>query len=122
MDGLTIRNAEGLLQSGETLSQMRRSEMSPQVSSLGESSSSAGDLTSGVSSKSFADTLNEAVNTVNTLQKTSDAKMQDLATGKADNIPEVLIAAEKADIALRLMVQMRNKMIEAYQEVMKLQF
>jgi flagellar hook-basal body complex protein FliE len=71
--------------------------------------------------KSFSDTLNDALNNVNALQKNSDKAMQDLSTGKTDNIPEVMIAAEKADLALKLMVQVRNKIIDAYQEVMKMQ-
>ena len=47
--------------------------------------------------------------------------MEKLATGETKNIPEVMVAAEKADIALKLMVQVRNKMIDAYQEIMKMQ-
>lgn len=71
--------------------------------------------------KSFADTLNDAIHEVNQLQKKSDRAMQDLSTGKTDNIPEVMLAAEKADIALKLMIQVRNKIIDAYHEVMKMQ-
>ena len=47
--------------------------------------------------------------------------MQQLATGENKNIPDVMLAVEKADIAMKLMVQVRNKIIEAYQEVMKMQ-
>ena len=54
-------------------------------------------------------------------KKTADQKIEDLATGKSSNLHETMIAVEKADIALRLMVQVRNKMIDAYQEVMKMQ-
>lgn len=71
--------------------------------------------------KSFADTLKDAIGSVNELQKSSDKAMQNLATGRTDNVADVMIAAEKADIALRLMVQVRNKIIDAYQEVMKMQ-
>jgi flagellar hook-basal body complex protein FliE len=71
--------------------------------------------------KSFADTLQDAIGSVNELQKTSDKAMQNLATGRTDNVADVMIAAEKADIGLRLMVQVRNKIIDAYQEVMKMQ-
>lgn len=69
----------------------------------------------------FSNTLAEAISETNTLQKVADKKMQELATGKTTNIPDVLIAVEKADIALKMMVSVRNKMIEAYQEVMKMQ-
>lgn len=109
MDGLTIRNAEGLIQTGQTLRETRDNGIRGDV------------LTPQTEQKSFGDTLKAAVNSVNELQKTADVKMEELATGKAESIPDVMIAAEKADIALKLMVQVRNKIIEAYQEVMKMQ-
>jgi flagellar hook-basal body complex protein FliE len=71
--------------------------------------------------QSFADTLKGAIENVNQLQKSSDKSSQDLATGRTDNVADVMIAAEKADIALRVMVQVRNKIIDAYQEIMKMQ-
>lgn len=74
-----------------------------------------------VSGDSFADSLKKAVNSVDALQKDADVKMQELATGKSQNIHETMIAAEKADIALKLMVQVRNKIIDAYQEIMRMQ-
>lgn len=70
---------------------------------------------------SFQDTLGEAIQKVNDLQLKADKAAQDLATGRTDNIADVMIAAEKADIALRLMMQVRNKMIDSYQEIMKMQ-
>lgn len=110
MDGLTIRNAENLVRTGDTLSEIRDGQIRRDVVSP-----------SGSDNKSFVDTLNDAVKSVNALQQDADRKMEDLATGKAKSIPDVMIATEKADIALRLMVQVRNKVIEAYQEIMKMQ-
>ena len=55
------------------------------------------------------------------MQKSADIKMQKVATGESNNISEVMIAAEKADIALKLMMSVRNKMIDAYQEIMRMQ-
>lgn len=113
MDGLTISNSNTLLDRGTTLKEINKSNLGmPTAPSTGESA---------VGGKSFADTLKAAVDNVNSLQKESDVKMQEIATGKNHNIPEVMIAAEKADISLRLMVQVRNKIIEAYQEIMKMQ-
>jgi flagellar hook-basal body complex protein FliE len=109
MDGLTISNSDSLVQSGQTLREIRDNQIKPQV------------VSNDNQGKSFVDTLKEAVNTVNQLQQTSDRKIEDLATGKAKSIPDVMIAAEKADIALKLMVQVRNKIIDAYQEIMKMQ-
>lgn len=109
MDGLTVRQGQSLIDTGRTASEIKSEKFQH-----GLKTNDAGD-------KSFADTLKDAVGTVNALQKASDAKMQELATGKTSNIPEVMMAAEKADIAMRMMVQVRNKIIEAYQEVMKMQ-
>ena len=113
MDGLTISNADGLIQQGQTLRDLRESKIRNEVTGPAQ--------LGGPQQKSFGETLRDAVGEVNTLQKTADVKMQELATGKAKSIPDVMIAAEKADIALRLMVQVRNKIIEAYQEIMKMQ-
>jgi flagellar hook-basal body complex protein FliE len=70
---------------------------------------------------SFADTLKNAINDVNELQQISDTKIQQLATGETTDIQDVKIAEAKADIALRLMTSVRNKMIDAYHEIMKMQ-
>jgi flagellar hook-basal body complex protein FliE len=113
MDGLTISTGNALVDRGTTLKEIRDSKMNtPLQSPAGEASGTP---------KTFAETLKAAVHDVNEQQKVADVKMQELATGKNHNIPEVMIAAEKADISLKLMVQVRNKIIEAYQEIMKMQ-
>lgn len=111
MDGLTISNADNLIESGQTLGEIRNNKLRENAT-IAENESGQ---------KSFADTLKDAVQSVNQLQKDSDVQMQKLATGQAKSIPDVMIAAEKADIAMRLMLQVRNKIIDAYQEVMKMQ-
>ena len=107
MDGLTLTTAKDLLETGKTFSEMRKQRMTP------HSVDSAG--------PSFGATLKEAVGKVNEMQKSADIQMQKVATGESSNISEVMIAAEKADIALKLMMTVRNKVIDAYQEVMKMQ-
>ncbi len=47
--------------------------------------------------------------------------MEKLQSGESKNIHEVMISMEKADISMRLTVQMRNKVLEAYQEIMRMQ-
>ncbi|MGE0631716.1 MAG: flagellar hook-basal body complex protein FliE [Pseudobdellovibrionaceae bacterium] len=107
MDGFTIANGSKFLNTG-SIGDNKTTTLKP-------------DAVGAADGKSFSDTLKDAVGQVNELQKTSDKAMQALATGKTDNIPEVMMAAEKADIAVKLMVQVRNKIIEAYQDVMKMQ-
>tara|TARA_B100001248_G_scaffold262154_1_gene256420 strand:+ start:17112 stop:17450 length:339 start_codon:yes stop_codon:yes gene_type:complete len=69
----------------------------------------------------FADNLQTAVEKVNTMQVDANQKIEKLMTGESTNIHETMVAVEKADIALKLMTQVRNKIIDAYQEVMKMQ-
>lgn len=108
MDGLTISNANKFIDSGG--------------SKIGSSNSTSDQFkTEKINGNSFADTLNQAISNVNELQLQSDRKVQELATGKTDDVANVMITAEKADIALRAMVQVRNKIIDAYQEIMKMQ-
>jgi flagellar hook-basal body complex protein FliE len=110
MDGLRLSTSQGILDSGNTLSELKSKQLKSELTD-----------NDGQSVKNFADSLKEAVQSVNTLQKDADVMSQKLATGETKNIPEVMLAVEKADIALKLMVQVRNKMIEAYQEIMRMQ-
>lgn len=114
MDGLSISNSENLLERSQTLREARQEKINSEFSAGSEIGSTEG-------TKSFAETLKDAVQDVNQTQKDADVQMQKLATGKAESISDVMIAQEKADIALRLMLQVRNKIIDAYQEVMKMQ-
>lgn len=69
---------------------------------------------------SFIDHLKEAVSEVNESQMVADKKATDLATGKDTNIHDTMLAASKAELSFNLMVQVRNKALEAYQEVMRM--
>jgi flagellar hook-basal body complex protein FliE len=71
--------------------------------------------------KSFGQVLADALNDVNQLQQKADKASVDLAAGKIQDVSEAVIAAEKASIALQLTMQVRNKIIDAYQEVMRMQ-
>jgi flagellar hook-basal body complex protein FliE len=70
----------------------------------------------------FGATLKNAINKVDQLQQDSDASTTQLVQGDRQDIHNVMIAVEKADIAFQLMMQVRNKIVNAYQEVSKLQF
>lgn len=72
-------------------------------------------------SKSFGQMLIESMAKVNSLQQEADVAMQKLASGESKNLHETLLAVEKADIAFKTMNQVRTKVIDAYQEIMKMQ-
>lgn len=69
----------------------------------------------------FSDYLNEALNNTNQLILDSDKLADDFAAGRTDNIHQVEIAAEKADIALQFTMQIRTKILDAYNEIMRMQ-
>ena len=74
-----------------------------------------------VETKSFGEFLSDSLKEVNTLKKQSEVANMKLAAGQVEDISEVVIAGEKAAIAVQLTMQVRNKMVEAYQEIMRMQ-
>ena len=72
-------------------------------------------------SPSFAEFLNQSVNEVSGMLMTADKKNTELAIGKTENLHEAMLSFEKADSAFRLLTQVRNKAIEAYQDILKMQ-
>ncbi|NLW08728.1 MAG: flagellar hook-basal body complex protein FliE [Firmicutes bacterium] len=70
--------------------------------------------------KSFRQVFRDALQYVNDLQLEADKLDRQLAAGTVENIHEVTIAAEKAALALELTVQIRNRLLEAYQEFMRM--
>lgn len=70
--------------------------------------------------KTFASYLMDELTKVSDLEKESTALTEDFAAGRTDNIHQVLIAAEKADIALQFTMQIRNKIMDAYKEIMNM--
>lgn len=117
MDGFTVTNANKFLNTGSFSDRQSLRVEGPQKP-LAEIDSN---LKVNTSNKTFSETLKDAVQNVNELQKAADKATQELATGRTDNVADVMIATEKADIALRVMMQVRNKIIDAYQEIMKMQ-
>ena len=67
--------------------------------------------------KPFKDFILEALNEVNTMQADADKAVQQLVTGGDVNAAEVLTTLQKADMSFKLMMQIRNKLVQAYQEV-----
>ncbi|MFA5575799.1 MAG: flagellar hook-basal body complex protein FliE [Tissierellaceae bacterium] len=70
----------------------------------------------------FGSFLSEALGKVNQMQLDSDEYKKMLAIGEVDNLHDVTIASEKANIALQITMSVRNKIMEAYKEIMRMQF
>ena len=64
--------------------------------------------------------VQSSFNEVNQAQQTADSARRDFAVGEARSVHDTMITLEKADLSLRLLMQVRNKVVEAYQEVMRM--
>ena len=70
---------------------------------------------------SFGSVLQKALADVNNFQQEAQLANRRLALGERDDLYQVILTAEKAEIALQFTLQVRNKLIEAYQEIMRMQ-
>lgn len=70
----------------------------------------------------FGKILSDAIKNVNEQQKKIEKLSDDFAMGRVSNIHELIVEAEKASISLRLTVEVRNRIVDAYREIMRMQF
>jgi flagellar hook-basal body complex protein FliE len=66
---------------------------------------------------SFKDLLLDSLREVNGMQEQAEHAVEQLVTGGEANMAEVMTAVQKADMSFRLMLQMRNKLVQAYEEI-----
>jgi flagellar hook-basal body complex protein FliE len=71
--------------------------------------------------KDFSAYLKDAVGEVNELQQKASQAIQTLVGEGKGDLQDTLVALEKADVSFRLMMQIRNKIVEAYQEIVRMQ-
>jgi flagellar hook-basal body complex protein FliE len=74
------------------------------------------------SSEGFSGVLSNALQQVNQLNGSSEQQIGNLLKGANTDMSTVMIAVEKADVAFQLMMQVRNKIVSAYQDIEKMQF
>jgi len=72
--------------------------------------------------KGFDLTLKGFIDQVDGQIRDANTQAEGFAVGRPQDLHEIMIATEKADLSFRLLVQVRNKLIEAYQEIMRMQF
>src|SRR5271155_428403 len=73
-------------------------------------------------SSGFLDTLRSAVDQANQVQSQADTQVASMLNGNGQDVHSAMIAVEKANLTFELMVQVRNKIISAYQEVSRIPF
>jgi len=74
------------------------------------------------SGEEFLDTLRTAMEQVDQLQGTAEQKVSALLNGSGMDVHGAMIAVEEADLSFQLMMQVRNKIVQAYQEISRMQF
>lgn len=80
----------------------------------------AGDPT-GLAGSSFIDSLGQALGALNTQLTTADAAMADFASGGSSDLQTVMLQMQEASIGLKVGTQVRDKLLEAYQDIMRMQ-
>ena len=89
----------------------------------GLSTAATGVANSQASASSFTDIFQSAVSDVDSLQNNADQQVANLLHGAGNaDIGSTMVSVEKADVAFQLMMQVRNKVVSAYQEMEKMQF
>ncbi|WP_457595638.1 flagellar hook-basal body complex protein FliE [Hydrogenimonas sp.] len=69
----------------------------------------------------FGEVLKESLNEVNELQKKGEEAMSDIATGQVKDLHQAALAIDKAEMSMKLMLEVRNKAINAYKEILRTQ-
>jgi flagellar hook-basal body complex protein FliE len=72
-------------------------------------------------SDSFGQVLRDAITTTNDLQKQSSQEIKKLMSGETQDLHETMIAMQKADVSFQMMMAVRNKLVQAYQEILRMQ-
>ncbi len=75
----------------------------------------------GTSGASFGEILKDAISTTDSLQKQSNLEIQKLMAGESQDLHTTMIAVQQADLSFQMMMQVRNKLVQAYQEIMRMQ-
>ena len=103
------------------LQQMRQiRDQSKQIDHLTPAALDRTDTTKDTSRADFGGALKGAIDTVNQLQQSSSASQTAFATGAENNLVKVMIDSQKSNVGFQAMVQVRNRMVTAYQDIMKM--
>jgi flagellar hook-basal body complex protein FliE len=93
----------------------------PVVNSLGIQKSAPSKISPFEAQKSFSSFLKQSIEKVNEAQIESDQLTEKLARGQDVDLHQVMIASQKSSVTMQLTLEVRNKAIEAYQEIMRMQ-
>ena len=75
----------------------------------------------GAPSSGFMNTLQQAIGKANDIQLEAGQATEALMTGQTQNIHQTMVALQEADVSFQLMMQIRNKLVSAYEEIQRMQ-
>jgi flagellar hook-basal body complex protein FliE len=87
----------------------------------GIGSSSDGKPAAGTAGASFSEMLKNSINEVARLQQDASKAVEDLATGRSEDVTGVMLAMEKSDLAFKTLLAIRAKLMDAYEEIKSMQ-
>lgn len=125
-NNLTIENLSRVVENGDTGAFMGRSQavtdsmVMREMQKNGMNAPSA-PSTAGANATTFAGMLEQSLEKVNAYQSQADTAVKELISGRSKNIHETMLTLERADTSLKLAMQVRNKILEAYREIMRMQ-
>jgi flagellar hook-basal body complex protein FliE len=76
----------------------------------------------GASGVDFKDVLSRSIKQLSEVNQNADQAIEQMATGELQDVHQVMIALEKASLTFKTMMQIRTKLLDAYQEVMRMRF
>ncbi|MEO5970281.1 MAG: flagellar hook-basal body complex protein FliE [Bdellovibrionia bacterium] len=123
MANLTVESLNNVIQSGDVSRMYSGTESLSRESRAGEGGQVSGAQTGGPSApgKTFSDILTDSMGKVNLYQHEADTAIKELVAGRNKNIHETMLTIERADTSLKLMMQVRNKILDAYKEILRMQ-
>ncbi len=90
------------------------------LGSINPGSAYGGPGSAGKIQKSFSDQLQQAVLEVDNLQTNRQEMVEGMVTGQVTEVHDVMIAAQESQLAFELLLEVRNKLLESYQEIMRM--
>lgn len=81
----------------------------------------SGQAIGGATSSGFMDSLQQAISKANDIQLGANQAAEALMTGQTQNIHQTMVALQEADVSFQLMMQIRNKLVSAYEEIQRMQ-
>ena len=130
MSNLNIENLSKIVQVGDADALMGQSSAASEMRAVREAKNHGlqgvemppmPGVTGGEGGSTFSDVLRKSVEKVNDMQVQANTAVNELVAGRSKNVHETLLTIERADDSLKLMMQVRNKILDAYREIMRMQ-